>query len=402
MTIYLDNSATTRQYDLVTEEMLRWMQEEYGNPSSLHRMGLDAERGLKKARSEVAHLLGVASEEIVFTGSGTESDNTAIMGAAQGRRRRGNHIITTSVEHPAVLEACKRLSENGYRVDILPVDSFGAVRIEDLDQAITKETILVSVMTVNNELGTVEPIQAIGEMVKKKGDILFHSDGIQALGKLPIDLPSWQVDLFTISGHKIHGPKGTGALYVKKGFNLAPFLVGGGQERGLRSGTENTPALIGFGRACNLAEMTMDQRVQHMNKLRCYLKEGIRAEIPDALINSPELTWVDAGGIQQAVDPQDGQAYSSPSILNVSFLGCRGEVLLHSLEQNDIFVSTGAACSSRKKGSHVLQACDYSLERTDSAIRFSFSEYNSVEELDQVLEVLVKTVGWMRNMTRRL
>lgn len=392
MGIYLDNSATTRQYDTVTEEMLRWMKDDYGNPSSLHKMGLTAEKAIRESRLRIAHALGVSDTEVYFTGSGTESDNTALFGAAKAKQRQGNRIIVSTIEHPAVLEACKRLASMGFLIDYLPVDQFGQICLDELEQAIRPETILVSVMTVNNELGTVEPIWDIGKLLRTKGSILFHTDGVQGFGKLPLHLSQWQVDLFSVSGHKIHGPKGMGALFVRKGLLLEPHLVGGGQERGFRSGTENTPGVVGFGKAAELMEFNWDKRILQLEKVRTYLLEGIRAEINDVELNSPEHTY---NGI-----PVEGKR-SSPAILNMSFLGCKGEALLHFLEQEEIYVSTGAACSSKKKGSHVLNAVGFPEERIDSAIRFSFSEFNTVEEMDRVLVVLKNTVARMRSLKRR-
>lgn len=393
MGIYLDNSATTRQYDTVTEEMLRWMKEDYGNPSSLHKMGLTAEKAIRASRSSISHALGVSDAEVYFTGSGTESDNTALFGAAKAKQRQGNRVIVSTIEHPAVLEACKRLAGMGFLIDYLGVDSSGQIRLDELEQAIRSDTILVSVMTVNNELGTVEPIWDIGQLLRKKESILFHSDGVQGFGKLPLNLSQWQVDMFSISGHKIHGPKGTGALYIRKGLLMEPHLVGGGQERGFRSGTENTPGVVGFGKAAELMEFNREKRIQQLAEVRTYLLEGIRAEIRDVELNSPERIFTVS---TEAEGPR-----SSPSILNMSFLGCKGEALLHFLEQEEIFVSTGAACSSKKKGSHVLNAVGFSEERVDSAIRFSFSEFNTVEEMDRVLVALKNTVVRMRSLKRR-
>lgn len=391
MIVYLDNSATTRQYDQVTKEMTRMMDEDYGNPSSLHRMGMMAERAVKQARKTVAASLGVREETIYFTGSGTEADNTAIFGAAFTKKRRGNHIITSKVEHPAVLEVCRKLERIGYQVDYINVNEKGLVDIDEIKQKLNDKTILVTVMYVNNELGTVQPISEIGKIVKTKGDILFHSDAVQAYGKIPLDLDSRLIDLLSISGHKIHGPKGTGALYVKRGLHIEPYLIGGGQERGFRSGTENTPGIVGFGLAAEIMNQSAFKRIDSIKKVRNYLLEGIKAEIKDIHINSPETVY-ESEDFKKPV--------SSPSILNVSFLGCRGEVLLHSLEQQNIYVSTGSACSSKKKGSHVLEAAGLDANCIDSAIRFSFSEFNTIEQMDYVLEGLKKAVDNIRKLMR--
>ena len=392
MMVYLDNSATTRQYDIVTEAMGAMMREEFGNPSSLHRMGLKAEQRVKEARGSVAAGLYARPEEVFFTGSGTESDNTALFGAAEARRRKGNRIITSRIEHPAVLEACKKLEKNGFQLTYIDVDRKGQIDREELAQHLSDDVILVSVMAVNNELGTVEPITEIAGLVKAKTEALFHTDAVQAFGKIPLFPERDGIDLLSVSGHKIHGPKGTGALYIKKGVHIVPYLYGGGQESGFRSGTENTPAIVGFGLAAKTMEERFSERVQKMTEVRTYLLEGLKTEIPDISINSPERT---------EASKESGESVCCPSILNVSFLGCRGEVLLHSLEQRDIYVSTGAACSSKKKGSHVLAAAGLAAPLTEGAIRFSFSEFNTIEEMEYVLVELKKAVASMRNLLKR-
>ena len=390
MFVYLDNSSTTRQYNEVTKIMLSMMEENYGNPSSMHRMGLLAENAVKDARKSVATSLGVMEEEITFTGCGTEADNTAILGAVKARRRKGNKIITSQVEHPAVLEVCKKCERMGFQVDYIKVDEKGLVNQKELEQRLDDSTILVSIMAVNNELGTVEPIWEIGSMTKEKGDILFHTDGIQAFGK--IDLNIENVDLLSLSGHKIHGPKGTGALYIKKGIHIEPYLLGGGQEKGFRSGTENTPGLAGFGMAADIISQTKESRIKKLEQVRHYLLNGIRDEIQDIVINSPEFVYE---------GPNCLGPVCSPAILNISFLGCRGQVLLHTLEQRDIYVSTGSACSSRKKGSHVLVAAGLAPSEIESAIRFSFSEFNTIEEMDYVIFELKKAVTGMRKLRKQ-
>lgn len=405
MFVYLDNSATTKQYDQVTERMTRFMNEDFGNPSSLHRMGVTAERAVKEARQAVASSLYVSDEEIYFTGSGTEADNMAIFGAYHARKRRGNKIITSEVEHPAVIEACKRLEAAGVQVVYIGCDGKGLIDMKKLEESLDDSTILVTIMAVNNELGTVEPIEEIGDLVKSKGDILFHTDAVQAYGKVEMAPDKWKADLMTVSGHKIHGPKGIGAIYIKKGVHTEPLIFGGGQEKGIRSGTENTPGIAGFGLAAEIMHGNLNNRIRTMEKVRGYLLEGIKAEIPDIRINSPETVFNSekSAGKQDAQSRQaDGRiALSSPGILNVSFLGCRGEVLLHFLEQRDIYVSTGAACSSRKKGSRVLAAAGLAAPVIDSAIRFSFSEFNTIEQMDYVLVELKKAVSSMRRLTQR-
>lgn len=382
MFVYLDNSATTKPYKEVIDETVRYMGTEYGNPSSLHRMGISAEKAMKEARKSVGASIGARDEEIFFTSGGTEADNTAIFGAVQARKRRGNKIITSQIEHPAVLESCKKLEESGFRVEYIPVDRNGLIDMQALENALDSQTILITVMQVNNEVGSIQPIPEIGALKKRTGDklgteILLHTDAVQSYGKLPIQISG--VDLMSVSGHKIHGPKGVGALYVRKGLNVQPYIYGGGQERGMRSGTENVPAVAGLGVAAELSRKNLQKRIETMGKVKTYLTEGIRAEIPDVRFNST--------------------AEGSSSILNVSFLGTRGEVLLHTLEQAEIYVSTGSACSSRKKGqSHVLKAMGLKDAEIEGAIRFSFCEFNTAEEMDYVLVQLKNAVQKFRKL----
>jgi len=382
MFVYLDNSATTKPYREVVEEMVKYMESLYGNPSSLHRMGIDAEKAMKEARKSVAASLGAKEEEIYFTSGGTEADNMAIFGAVQARKRRGDKIITSRIEHPAVAESCRKLEESGFRVEYIPVDSEGVIDLEALESALDERTILITVMHVNNEIGSIQPVERIAELKTKAekkfgSEILFHIDAVQSYGKMSV--LAGTADLLTVSGHKIHGPKGVGALYVRKGLTIHPYLIGGGQERGLRSGTENVPAIAGFGVAAELCRRNMDRRIEIMKKAKAYLSEGIRSEIPDIRFNSTEQ--------------------GSPSILNVSFLGVRGEVLLHALEQSEIYVSTGSACSSRKRGqSSVLKAMGLSDKEIEGAIRFSFSEFNTEDEMDYVLEKLKTEVKKLRKL----
>lgn len=384
MIVYLDNSATTRPYDHVTKEVTRVMMENYGNPSSLHRMGIDAEKIIKNARRSLALPLGVSPEEIVFTGSGTEADNMAIFGLANAQKRRGNKIITSKVEHPAVLEACKRLSSMGFHVVYIGVNSFGLVNLNELASEIDDNTILISIMHVNNELGTIQPIEGIGKLKRKHAGIFFHTDAVQSYGKLALDPQKCSVDLLSLSGHKIHGPKGIGALYIKKGIRIEPLLVGGGQELGIRSGTENVPGISGFGMAAQQASNGQSTKMKEIGKLRSHLLDGIKNDIKDCRINSYESSG------------------SSPAILNVSFEGTRGEVLLHMLEQSGIFVSTSSACSSKKRGqSHVLKAAGLSDNQIEGAIRFSFSEMNTLAEMDYTLDQLKRAVSNMRRVLSR-
>ena len=390
MLVYLDNSATTRPYDAVTAAMTEAMKDNFGNPSSLHSLGLQAEKEVKNARKTVAKCFGAGEDEIYFTSCGTESDNTVLMGTAQAKKRRGNKIIVSAVEHPAILEPAKRLESMGYKIDYIGVDRLCRLNLEQLAASLDDETILISVMGVNNETGTIMPIDKIAELKdaynQKNGtDIWLHCDAVQALGKVSVNVGREYrgVDFISASAHKIHGPKGLGVLYAKKGLNLPPFMLGGGQERHMRSGTENTPGIIGFGKACEIADENFVQRTSAMKEARQYLLDLIKDQIGDIVINSPQ----DETGC--------------PSVLNVSFLGTRGEVLLHTLEQDGIFVSTGSACSSNhssSKGSHVLNAMGLSPKEIEGAIRFSFSEFNTREEMEYVADKLKTAVIRFRKL----
>lgn len=384
MFVYLDNSSTTRPYDQVAETMIKVLSDDFGNPSSLHTLGLTAEKYVKSARKSVASALGVKDDEIYFTSGGTESDNTALFGAASARRRGHGRIITTAVEHPAVLEAARRLEREGWKVEYIGVDRNCRPDMEALKSAIDEDVALISVMTVNNETGTIMPVGEIADIKEKFNrehgtDILFHTDAVQALGKTGI--PTAGVDMISVSGHKVHGPKGTGALFIRRGLTVPPFMYGGGQEKNMRSGTENTPGIAGFGKACDVFVSDWEKRVRSMRESRQRLLEGLTSEIGELVINSP--LGEDA----------------CPSVLNVSFIGVRGEVLLHTLEQDGIFVSTGSACSSNKKGqSHVLKAMGLSDREIEGAVRFSFSEFNTKEEMDYVTEKTKQAVARFRKL----
>lgn len=374
MFVYLDNSSTTRQYDEVTRTVTEAAESCFGNPSSLHSFGFASEREVEKARGIIADSLGAAEEEIFFTSGGTESDNTALYGIAGAKRRAGNKIITSKAEHAAVLEACRILEKKGFEVDYIGVDRYCRLNMEELESAVDKNTILISLMAVNNETGTITPIRRAAAL---KAGAVLHTDAVQGYGK--ISLRNTGADMISLSSHKIHGPKGIGALYVKKGVNFTPLLAGGGQERHMRPGTENVPAIAGFGKACEIMEGRFDERTRKMAEVKSYLKKGITDRLKDVLVNTPED--------------------SVPSILNISFLGTRGEVLLHFLEQDGIFVSTGAACSSKKRGmSHVLKAMGLKDSEAEGALRFSFSEFNTVKEMDYVLDRLENAVNRFRRL----
>ena len=394
MFVYLDNSATTKQYEAVTEEMLRYMKEDFGNPSSLYSLGITAEKALKGARGLTAASLNAVPQEIFFTSGGTEADNMALYGAAEARKRRGNKIITTQVEHPAVLETCKRLESKGFEVVFLPVDENCVVDASRLKEEIDDQTILISVMHVNNETGAIQPVQEIGRIKEKYNDenrekntgIIFHTDAVQSYFKLKeaeylagTGEKGAFADMIAVSGHKIHGPKGVGALYIRDSLTVQPFMTGGGQEKGIRSGTENVAAIAGFGKAVEIDMARGDEMRANMAEMKKYLLGGIRTEIKDIKVNGPE----------------DG----CPSVLNVSFEGTRGEVILHTLEEDEIYVSTGSACSSNKDGdSHVLKAMGLDHKTIESALRFSFGGYETKEQLDHCLDKLKAAVSRFRKL----
>lgn len=387
MFVYLDNSATTRQSEEVTKAQLHAVETVFGNPSSLYRPGLEAEKYLKGCRERVARLIGASSDEIYFTSGGTESDNTAIYGAVRAHRRQGSRIITTEIEHPAVLECFSDLEAQGMDVVRIPVDANGIVDLERLKGALNEDTILVSVMHVNNETGAVQPIEEIGKLVKEQGKALFHCDAVQSYGKLPIDVKKAGIDLLAASGHKIHGPRGVGILYINKKKRIVPLIRGGGQEKGLRSGTENVPGIAGFAAASEQAGKNLRRNLEKAASLSRRLIDGIHASIPDVTINGPEA---DSGA---------GTDRWLPYIVNMSFHNCRGEVLLHMLEQKTIYVSTGSACSSHKKGySHVLKAMGIGPDGAEGAVRFSLSPDTTEEEIDYALEQLVRVVEDHRKM----
>ena len=382
--IYIDNSATTTQYPQVTETMMKYMEEYFGNPSSMYQLGLDSEKAVKHARKQVEEAMGAGNGTLIFTSGGTEADNTAIFGAARALRRRGNRIITSAVEHPAVLECCKRLEQDGYDVVYVGVDDKCRLDLERLEDAIDENTILVSLMQVNNEVGTIMPVDAVKDLMKKKNAPgWFHCDAVQSFGKLQVPESA---DLISVSSHKIHGPKGAGALFVRKGIHLPALIEGGGQEHGNRSGTENVPAITGFGTAAELSAKDRDEERQRVSVMRRALLKGLKDNLEDLRINSVEEDGV-----------ASGQCCSS--ILNISFLGTRGEVLLHTLEQDGIYVSTGSACSSNKKGqSHVLGAMGLKDKEIEGALRFSFGRFNEIDEMEIVVDKVTAAVKRFRRL----
>lgn len=383
MQVYLDNSATTKPYKEVVEAMIYALNERYENPSSMYRPAMEVEKMVENARFNIAKVIGAKKEEIFFTSGGTEANNTAIKGAAYLLKKRKNHIITTTIEHPSVLNAVMRLEAEGFKVSYIDVDVNGIVDLNEIKDKINDSTALISVMAVNNEIGSIQPIKDIGDIAKEK-DVLFHVDAVQGYGKIVLDVKDLNVDLMSISGHKIHGPKGIGAIYIKRGVKIQPLLDGGGQEGNVRSGTENVPGIIGFGVAAEICHKNMDKYSDYMMTLKKRLWYGLKDNISDCFINGPD---VEKG---------------APHILNISFIGVKGEVLLHALEEKGVYVSTGSACSSHKRGvSHVLKNLGLSDDRIESAIRFSLSPFNTCEEVDYTVNVLIDLVREYRKFYRR-
>ena len=383
MEVYLDNSATTKCYDSVCDIVGRVMCEDYGNPSSMHKKGVDAERYVREAKETLARLLKVQEKEIFFTSGGTESDNLALIGCAKANHRAGRHLITSSIEHPAVLSAMHHLEEKGFRVTYLPVDKDGKIKLDALKRALCNDTILVSIMHVYNKVGSVQPIEEAAQIVKNfNRNILFHVDAVQGFGKYRIYPKRMGIDLLSISGHKIHGPKGIGVLYVNEKVKIKPIAFGGGQQRNVRSGTENVPGIAGVGVAAKEIYTNFDDKIDKMRELKSYFIKGVK---------NIERTTVH-GCIDET---------SAPHIVSVGFAGIRSEVLLHTLEDKGIYVSAGSACSSNHPAiSGVLKGMGVGAEYLDSTLRFSFSEFTTKEEIDYTLESLYNCVPMLRRYTR--
>ncbi|WP_302625634.1 cysteine desulfurase family protein [uncultured Eubacterium sp.] len=384
MEAYFDNSATTKVTESVKNIVVKTMTEDFGNPSSMHMVGVKAERYVKEAKHIIANILKVDEGEIYFTSGGTESNNMAVIGAADANKRKGNKIITTKIEHPSVLNTMKYLEKQGYQVVYLPVDRCGIVDMETLKEEMTEDTILVSVMYVNNEVGAVEPIAEIGKYIKSiQPDVIFHVDAIQAFGKMEIRPKKENIDLLTVSGHKIHGPKGSGFIYIKKNTKLNPIIFGGGQQNGFRSGTENVSGIAGIGQAAKDAYDNLEKNVKILTDLKDYLIDKLQG-LEDVVINSKKGTE------------------GAPHIVSVSFSGVRSEVLLHALEDKGIYVSAGSACSSNKPAvSETLKAMKIDKDLLGSTIRFSFCELNTIEEIDFAVEEIKKMLPVLRKYVRR-
>lgn len=378
--IYLDHNATTPLHPEVLEAMLPFFRGVYGNPSSIHAFGQEARQGLEEAREKVAKLIGASPAEIVFTSGGTEADNLAIQGVAFSHREKGRHIITSSVEHRAVLRTCQYLEQEGFRVTYLQVDRFGEIDPDDLKRAITPETILITLMHSNNEVGTIEPIEEVGKIAASHG-ILFHTDAIQSVGKVPVDVRQLSVDLLSMSGHKLYGPKGVGALYVRNGVRLSPLLHGGHHERNRRAGTENLPGIVGFGKAAEIALSSLEPKGEATRKLRDYFWDHIREQIPRVHLNGHPNRRL-------------------PNTLHVSFESISAESLLIHLDLYGIAASAGSACTSGAiEVSHVLTAMGVPRSIAQGGVRFSLGWETTREEVDQAVAILAESVNRLRSFS---
>lgn len=385
MEVYLDNSATTRTFPEVAELMSKIMCEDYGNPSSMHNKGVQAERYVRYGRETLAKILKVNEKEIYFTSGGTESDNLALIGCAMANYRAGKHLITTKIEHPAILQTMHYLEDQGFEVTYLSVNDKGQISLQELQNAMRKDTILVSIMHTNNEIGAVEPIAEAGRLIKSTNpSTLFHVDAVQGFGKYRIYPKRMGIDLLSVSGHKIHGPKGVGFLYIGEKVKIHNIIYGGGQQKNLRSGTENVPGIAGMAKAAEMLYNHLEEDAERLYSLKDYFCEGLR-KIPDIRINNPE-------GMEGA-----------PHIVSLSVAGVRSEVLLHALEDKGIYVSAGSACSSNKPhtaGSATMKAIKLPEEFLNSTLRFSMSVYTTREELDYTLQVMYDIIPMLRKYTR--
>lgn len=384
MEAYLDNSATTKVFDSVRDVVVKTMSEDYGNPSSMHLFGMRGENYVKEARKTIASVLKATEKEIIFTSGGSESNNMALIGAAEANKRAGKHIITTGIEHASVSATMKYLEGLGYEITYLPVDNTGKVDLESLRQSLREDTILVSVMYVNNEIGTIEPIEEIGRIIKEYNkSILFHVDAIQAFGKIDIVPKRLNIDLMSVSAHKIHGPKGVGFIYIKEKTKVKPIIYGGGQQNGMRSGTENVPGIAGLSQAVKEIYKDLKSENQKITELKDYFIDRV-SELEGVTINSKK------GSV------------GAPHIISVSVEGIRSEVLLHALEERGVYVSAGSACSSNKPAvSATLKAIGVKKELLDSTVRFSLSVFTTKEEVDYAIETMEELMGRLRIYRRK-
>ncbi len=384
MEVYLDNSATTACFEEVAQLMYKIMCEDYGNPSSMHHKGVEAEQYLRYARETLAKLLKVNEKEILFTSGGTESDNIALIGAAMANHRSGRHLVTTKIEHPAILQTMAYLENQGFEVSYLPVDTSGRISLQDLERAVRPDTILVSIMHTNNEIGSVQPIAEAGELIKRiNPQTLFHVDAVQGFGKFRIYPSRMHVDMLSVSGHKIHGPKGIGFLYIKEGCKVSPIIYGGGQQKGMRSGTENVPGIAGLAKAAEMVYAHLDEDMDRMYGLRDMLIQGV-GSIEGVRVNG--------------CPGHEGAAH----VVSLSVRGIRSEVLLHALEEKGIYVSAGSACASNKpQTSATLKAIGVERELLDSTIRISISVFTTEEEIQYTIQALCELVPMLRRYVRK-
>ena len=377
MTFYSDNAATTKIKPEVLNEMMPYLTEEYGNPSSLYSIGRSAKRAVERARTQVANLINANRNEIYFTGCGTESDNTALKGIAYGYKDKGNHIITSKIEHNAILESCKMLEKNGFKITYLNVDKDGIINLQELENSITKNTILISIMFANNEIGSIQPIKQIAK-IAQKNNIVFHTDAVQAVGNVPIDVEELGIDMLSMSGHKINAPKGIGALYVRNGIEFEKFMNGGHQEKNKRAGTENLAGIVGLGKACELARTNLRYHIEYIKRLRDYYHLLVLNNINNVKIN---------GSMESRL----------PGNSNISFLGVDSTALLLELDKKGICCSAGSACNSGEAvPSHVLTAIGLDSEISKSALRVTFGDNNSKEEVEYLVENIKKSVQKLR------
>lgn len=389
--IYLDNGATTPIHEKVKNIILDMLTNTIGNPSSLHQLGLDAEKKIKDARLQVAKVLGTKEKNIVFTSGGSESNNLAIKGILGAYPKRGKHIIISSIEHASIYHQAQKLEEEGYELSYLKVDKMGFVNIEELKSLIRKDTILISIMQVNNEIGTIQDLEKIGNLIKESNsNTFFHVDAVAGFGKIPIELAKWKADLVSVSGHKIHAPKGIGALFVRDGLKLRSLIDGGSQEFGMRAGTENTVGIVALGEACKIIlEDGLKEALNQVKELYYYTKERVLKEIPDSCINGTDIMI-------------DDEYSSSPYIINLGFKGIKAETLLHHLASNKIYVSTTSACSSKesKQSSRILSEIGLNRDYIEGSIRVSFSKYTTKEEINEFIKILKEGIEMLRMFRR--
>ena len=383
MEVYLDNSATTKPFEQVVQKVTDVMRNDYGNPSSMHKKGVESEHHIKDAKSVIAKVLKVNEKEIFFTSGGTEADNWAVLGVARANQRAGKHIITTKIEHPAILQPMELLKEEGFEITYLGVDHAGKISLEELEHAMRPDTILVSIMQANNEVGSIQPVEKAGELIKQKNpNTLFHVDAVQGFGKVKLYPKKSKIDLLSVSGHKIHGPKGVGFLYLSEKVKIKPLMLGGGQQKGFRSGTDNVPGIAGLGAATNEIFAEFDAKQEKLYDLRTFFVNEL-IKMDDVVING-EIT-------------RD----AAPHIISASFEGIKSEVLLHALEEKGIYVSSGSACASNKPSlSATLQAMRVNKKLLDATIRFSFSIFTTKEELEYTIQTLKELVPVLRKYAR--